>query len=218
MPEKTDIQKLLDFNPDDAVAVHGTSVEAVEILLRTGVLPSSEKRWSDVRDIENWIDYDAGNLYLVPFKSKFRDFEFYEKLYEFEEKRIYRIVCDYAHALSVIGYVVDNLGFEPKDYPGFYFYDGYHNPYGIDEKSPLLIEAEEHGMTEDELIQIFDDAFNRRKGVLVYMSPKFLNLPIAYERQSEISVYAPNGLGLRNILGIKPLGEYESGVLDRFVS
>jgi len=73
-------------------------------------------------------------------------------------------------------------------------------------------------MTENEFREFLNDAWNKTNGVLLYMSPNFLNLPICCETSSEISVYAPSGLGLRNILGIKPLGEYESGVLDRIVS
>lgn len=218
MPEKIDIQKLMDFNPDDAVAVHGTSAEAVKILLETGVLPSSEKRWADVRNLKNLTDYKIGNLYFAPFKLKFKYFEFYERLDKFHEKSFESGVYGYANRLAAIDYLVKNIGFEPKDYPGDYFEDGCYYPCGIDEKPSLLIEAEEHGMTENEFREFLNDAWNKTNGVLLYMSPNFLNLPICYETSSEISVYAPNGLGLRNILGIKPLGEYESGVLERIVS
>ncbi len=216
MLEKIDIQNLLDFNPDDAVAVHGTSVEAVKILLKTGVLPSSEKRWRDCHP-EHLEDYKEGCLYLVPNKAKLERFLFYKKLYDFDE--IHDDAVLYAHLIASRHYIASNIGFEPVDDPAFYLdASGWYYPSEEGEKPPLLIEAEEHGMTETDFRKFLDDAWDKTKGILVYMSPKFLNLPIGYECEAEISVYAPNGLALRNILGIKPLGDYESGVLEKIVS
>ncbi|NOQ55313.1 MAG: hypothetical protein GQ477_00745 [Nanohaloarchaea archaeon] len=216
MLDKKDISRLLHFNPDDAVAVHGTSIQSVKILLDTGMLPSSDLRWRHLQP-EILFDYKDGCLYLVPNKSKFKQFSFYDKLGNS------KILCEdllfYAQFGASRNYIISNLDFELSDDPSAYITgDGWYYPCGVSEKPQLLIEAEGHGMTETEFRQVLDDAVNIPNGVLVYMSDKLFNLGITYECDTEITVDVPDGLPLEYILGIEPLGDYESDVLNKMLS
>ena len=216
MFDKRELSKLLDFNPDDAVAMHGTSIQSVEILLNTGILPSSDNRWKHLRP-EIMCDYKDGCLYLVPNKCKFEQFPFYEELQN--PKRLWEDVLFYAKFCASRNYIINNLGFELSDDPSAYITgDGWYYPCGEGEKPPLLIDAEEYGLTETEFRQVLEDSVNIPSGVIVYMSDKLFELPITSECDTEITVNVPGGISLEYVLGIKPLGDYEAEVLTKIYS
>lgn len=196
-----DFSRFLNFNPDVAVAAHGASIETIEILRNTGNLPSSDTRWNTNIGA---TDYELGCIYVVPKRKG--------------SKGLSRETEHYAHLAAFRNYVAGALPFAVKEDPSRYF-DGLYSYYRLkeNEKPPILIEVESHGMVEDELEGIFKEG-RKRKGIIVYMSYRIHELPIKYIWDDVAEVHAPDGLDVKYILGLTPLGNQERSILRKWIS
>jgi len=200
MLKPEEFSRLLNFNPDVAVAAHGASIETIEILRNTGILPSSDTRW---KTNIGCTDYKPGCLYVVPKRKGL--------------KGLSQETEHFAHLAAFRNYVASALPFRLEEYPCFYA-DGLYSYHRLKEgeEPPILVEVERHGMTEDELEKVFKDA-RKRKGVIVYMSHRLLELPINYIWDDVAEVRVPFGLDAKYILGLAPLENQERNILKSWV-
>ncbi|MFZ3077898.1 MAG: hypothetical protein WA139_05555 [Candidatus Aenigmatarchaeota archaeon] len=201
MPKPEEFSRLLNFNPDVAVAAHGASIETIGILKNTGKIPSSDTRW---KTNVGCTDYKLGCLYVVPRRKG--------------SKGLSRETEHFAHLAAFRNYVADALPFKLQEEPSFYF-DGLYSYHRLkeNEKPPILVEVESHRMSENELEIIFKEA-RKRKGNIVYMSHKLLELPINYIWDDVAEVRAPFGLDAKYILGLAPLGNQERIIIKKWAS
>lgn len=201
MLKPEEFSKLLRFNPDMAAAAHGASIETISILRNTGKLPSSDTRW---KTNIGCTDYKLGCLYVVPRRKG--------------SKGLSRETEHYANLAAFRNYVAGALPFKVQEEPSFYF-DGLYSYHRLkeNEKPPILAEVESRGMSEDDLEGIFKEA-RKRKGVIVYMSHRLLELPINYIWDDVAEVRAPDGLDAKYILGLAALGTQERSMLRKWAS
>ena len=212
------IRKLMEMNLEgpNIVAYHGTSVEAIEMLAKTGKLLGTD--WKhQLDDIKVPTDY----VYITPLKEKFKDCPLYEKLKEREGGQIWSSQECYAEFKAFVHYLTNNLGFLPKDASL-----GDLDPEGIrrvnvykQELKKLVNEAEKHNISERNLMNILKSSW-KRKGVGIGLSEKILELPIEHDPEclgESLRIPVKTGLPIKYIGAIWPISDVDKRELNKLL-
>jgi hypothetical protein len=182
------------------IGYHGTSLEAVKVLLETGKMPGYTGR------DDNFMK--RGDLNFYPLKSKLQDHSLKETFLDKEETL--KKTASYAESVSESHYLLKSLEIE------------------IDDKnceeaarllcSPFLEEDEERemrqrflgrGINEKELDEAIEKA-SGKNGVIITISDNILGryeiLP-GDQGEGDLKINFSNGFSVDYIEGIKPIGK-----------
>lgn len=183
----------IGLESEDIYAFHGTTIEAIQYLSQHGTMPHSQ-----------FYGREFYYAQLNPKSRKEVDFD-YESQLEHAEFYAEWNVWKY--------YVLERIGFVPSNMSGFMYME--IDGQGDRLYKEFLEEAAEHGISEETIRKLIEEAQNSRKGVVVTLSKRvkkdFKETKVDTDQRS---ISAPSGLPIEYITGIEPLGEYERGILE----
>jgi len=218
--DKKTIEKLIEKGNQETrnpVMVHGKCVEAIEIMLSTGYLPSSYSFGRSKHPGDN------GYLFFHPRKSAFQNHSLYEVLYtdewgtnEIEIQSSYYAMSKQWHETMKRKCV--GLGYEwDLDFSAV----GFMDDIDVIDFGPPLEDSFAYyleTLPETEIKKIKDELWCQ-KGVMLGINSDVFELKIEQgvdEPHHEVRIYLPEGLNIKYVDYIKPLGDYEQGKLSDF--
>lgn len=180
-------EKGLDVD-EEAYGYHGTSIEAIEHLARTGVLPSTASY--------------GGRFYFIPQGVTVAFGQTDEEHAE-----------SYSEINAQKAYVLSRLPFRPSDMETFH--NLFDAPDETDMEI-FFEEAEKHNFSRGDLSKLLTECRKqKRRGIVLTLSPKIKEeFKVEEDVDSEQrSIATEGGLPIEFITGIDPRGEYEYGVM-----
>ncbi|MDD4899260.1 MAG: ATP-binding protein [Candidatus Omnitrophica bacterium] len=187
-----EIARLLESgldNKDQAIGVHGTSVEAIQYLAQHGHMPVAAP--------------DVG-----------REFYFYTATEENFEDAAYE-AKDYAQEHAIMRYIIGKFSFQLKGKAYFELTEFLIHPSLQELKQfPHLNKlCRQHGITKEKILQwIQESKALGRQGVIILVSKEIAKDFVVNTMPGDTVGYivvAEEGLPIKYIVGIEPLGEYE---------
>jgi len=177
--------------------LHGTSVDAIILLIENGVLPAS----------------DSGDFYFTPVSRNFENSPYLISLEggRYSKKEAISTSRFYAKENAMAAYLKSELGFTPEwlwdmarwtKMQFFYFLkdDGSVNSY-----------------SEKELLRISNEVV-QRKGVIIEPNTQIFTLPYnPGDDKNTIAFHSPDGLPSSCIQGLSILGEVEKRILSEYI-
>ena len=173
------------LNSEDVYAYHGTSIEALTHLAKSGRLPSNGSYGTD--------------LFIAPVIPG-------------EDQLDHAKV--YANWNGAKYYVLESLPFRPKNMERFMWLISDPDPEDPKLKE-VFEEAAQHGIDEDKLKQLVKEGNASRKGVVLSLSRKLIEDfkeepdPDAPSADDQKKITLKDGLPIDYITGIEPIGQYE---------
>ncbi len=195
-----------NLSEEKTVLLHGTSIEAVIALLQTEVFNFRVPR------PDSDYKYD-GHLFFMPNGAFFEDNNLgvdpklctWEYITEAVKGNARMVACDH-YAFLKLGFLPENIG---ELYP----------PIRDESVQKFLMpEMEKKGYDQDYVDQLKKE-LSQRKGVIIGIDKRIFELKIKKgkdEPEQEVCLYLPNGLDIKYINGIKPLGEIERKIIEDY--
>lgn len=194
------------------IGYHGTSIESMQYLIRTGHLPGAVGENITASPEDSWR-LQKGDLYFYPLKSKFPDYNPDVSKHFPDEAHVIDRVARYASDVARAHYFLTKLGL------------GFDNPeYNLGARNVMatgmlhteIREFKEElisiGISSTDIDQAVQEA-KQRKGVVIALSATLLKKyqPRDGDRdEGDLRFTFPNGLDYKYLSGLKPLGEEES--------
>lgn len=179
----------IGLNSDDIYARHGTSIEAVFELAKSGKLPTSLS--------------SEGDFFYVPENAVFED----------PTESVSKRTEQYANTLAAEHYVQNQLPFKVKNESSF------ANMFDFEDELEKFIkeEAIPNGVKEEFVRRLVKEASDKRKGVVITLSKSIAQnyKEVRGDDPEDMMITAKDGLPLKYITGIIPLGQYEQDVLKK---
>jgi len=190
------------------VLAHGTSVDAVCMMLSDGYLPGSRNPGASEHPADN------GYLFFHPRKSAFKGHPLFNKIMpDWNTRKLEREVGFYAEIhqwYSTMKNMCLSLGFEwDVDFCAYTLFEK-----NVVDSSPPPEDSFAHylgNLPVDELKKVKKELL-RRRGVVLGLNEKVLELPIEQgvdEPHHEVMIKLPGGLSIDYVDYIRPLGKYE---------
>ena len=198
---------LLETPSEEPVLLRGTSVEKVIDMLSTGRLVSRTEGNSE-RPADN------GYMFFIPNKRAFEGHDFYDEIdIDYDVPGLEREAGYCARVSQQIEFLKQVFG----DWPA---------KYHVEELEAMefekLMKAGVNIYKIDEyggLGKLLSDA-KGKKGVVIGINRKIFELDIEQgcdEPGQEAMIYVPNGLDIKYVLYVKPMGSEEKAKLDEFI-
>jgi hypothetical protein len=197
-------------NEELTVLTHGTSVEAVIEMFKTGKLPPSFT--PNLRDLHG----DQGYLFFLPRKRSFRDHYLHEKIeINVSGSKLEEGVKCYAQANQGKRFLIDTLGFwpqyvEPEELP----------PCGNWTLENLKKEGVDTDIILDYGLGKLNFEIRKRFGVCLGINREIFELQIEDGSDvpgGEVMISLPEGLDLKYVKYIFPFGELEEESIYSFI-
>ena len=184
---------------DKPLILHGTSVEAVSMLLKDGNLPPSTKEGLE------------GQFYFVPVSRNFERSPYNIPLRQRKYTKSQAIsTAKYYASLSAMEFFLENqLGFLPE-----WFYDVPHTKTNL----RAWLEYDKKVTLSPQKIKSLVNNLLNRKGVIIEPDERIFEFPYVQGGDpSYLSFTIPNGIPLSHVGRIQPLGEIERNSLMSLV-
>lgn len=208
-------------NEENTGGYHGTSIEAVMHLIEYGVLPGA--RTTDSPD----TDVETGNLHFFPQPNKVEElFPGWERLDPEAAIREKRGPATYAYLTARLHYFLarSGLGLDCnnkviRSYADIIYERAYPSGIIIEKEDELLSVCESLGVPRERAKQLLTESV-KRKGVVLMFASNVLTTEYSPELDDEgdelaLKIHVPNGLPLKDIAGIEPMGQEEYNFLER---
>jgi hypothetical protein len=188
------------------VLVHGTSVEAVIELLSNGRLPPS-------RGCKVLPDHhmNRGYLYFVPRKKSFVNHPLYDKIkIDLDGSALRNEVRHDAENNQGVDYLRQLFGYWPLGFNS----DDFTDLDGLQEEGVDIEKIEKYGLDR------LESDLEKRKGVVIGINEKIFELKIedgSDDPGEEVMIYLPEGLDIKYVHYICPMGELERKALRDFI-
>ncbi len=190
------------LDDEEAIGYHGTSLEAVEHLLRMGHLPGASEP-------DKSYGYEKGDLFFFPQKAQIPDRLLSSKAHD-DNREAIEDTTDYANVIAARHYILTKLGLDlgnPDDQVV-----GHELQDGVDSEEACRITEEliKKGWKRKEILKIIDDSRDR-KGVILTLSKDVLGkykLGVG-DDVHDLRVTSGNSLDIKFISGLEPLGQEE---------
>jgi hypothetical protein len=212
------IERLLDRGiSQDPFMLHGSSIESILELAKTGKLPSGRTYY--LEDEDRYVK-ELG-LYFTPVTSKFKNEVFSE---EVDKNECVRSSKSYARGIAFTNYLASRLNCQTPEAFSVIAHD-----WKLDwKKNKNWKEVNEklrkHGidMSIRQMIGFHSHAIKRR-GVIIEPNESIKELkpyyaPGAFFIEQEMFVECPDGLDMKYISGIEMLGPVEERLMKRFLA
>jgi len=205
-----DLRRWLDngisANP---LAIHGTSIEAVFELAKTGRLPPGIPRGHLLRDDER----TENRLFFMPVDHpKFQD-QIYDKLVTHNRKDSLKDASDYAEFIGFTNYLASKISCRTSEVYGILM----EWRSGDLEGKEIQDGLRKHGLKLSlRRINALDYHASKRKGVLIEANELILELP-HQGKDEHLSFVCPYGLDAKYINGIELLGPVEKRLMERYL-
>ncbi len=207
------IQKIVELfeigldNDEGSIGYHGTSLEALEFLIKEGYLPGGTGTNLKETDVQH------GDLHFFPLKSKFAS---HAQVGTFpDESEILDDVAIYAEGIAGEHYLLRKLNFDLSDQKHGYMarilarrsYDlDYQEAY-----TQMLLEG-----VDKKVLDAAIEGASKRKGVVIALSMQLLETYTPVDGDpGDLKIHFPKGLDLNGISGIEPMSTDEYDYLDR---
>lgn len=193
------------FKTDGLTMTHGTSVESTITLLQTGNLPSSFERNGN-------HPCNKGYLFFVPRKRSFVDHPLFDDIeIDLDTLELESRVESYADNVQGRRFLMDTLGYWPPKHSCDTF-----EPYGNLSLEVLKSDGvDTESMIRYGLKQLYKDV-TARKGVCIGINRNIFEFYIENgcdDPGDEVMIYLPEGLNIKYVHHIFPLGELEEQTL-----
>lgn len=200
----------------DPFMLHGSSIESIFELAKTGKLPSGRTYYLED---ENRYVKEPG-LYFTPVTSKFKDEVFSE---EVDKDECIRSSKSYARGTAFTNYLTSRLNCQtPKAFSVIAF--DWRLDWKKNNQRELNEKLRKHGIDASirQMIGFHSHAIKRR-GVIVEPNESIKELkpyyaPGAFFIEQEMFVECPDGLDMKYISGIEMLGSVEERLMRRFLN
>ena len=215
------VRELLKSNLEGPKIVdyHGTSIEAIEQLAKTGKLLGTDVI-HQVKD-KSIPHIPTGYIYITPIKEKFKGNKIYNTLVEDAQGRIFSDAECYAETKGFVHYLVKRLGFLPKEADIVFLsaYKDRNSSFNRKGLSDLIKESHEHGVKDSTLKNIVEKAW-KRKGVNIGLSNKIFEIPIEEDPEcigEALRIPVKGGLPIKYIGAIWPISDVDKRELNQLV-
>lgn len=210
-----------ELAPSETIAVHGTSVEAALYLLEKGRLALEP---FSTNPFNLWPGY----LFFTPHVAHFQSHPLAQLLrngYLGLWRDTLSCTLGAAQYNAQLHFVALKTGHYcgevmelPFD-PSAHFPPRTMHPFEQKMLETVISHLALTGMTRNQAMRYLKEA-NKRKGVLIGIGLKGFELHFEEgheDPEGEVRIYLPNGLDLKYVSGIMPLGEAEKGLLNDFL-
>jgi len=209
-----DVRKLTDSGISQGLLMlHGSNIEAVIELAKTGKLPSGRTYFIEE---ENKYIKDPG-LHFTPVTSKFSEY-FSENI---DREGCIRSSESYARGSAFINYLAHRLGCQTPEAFSVIAFD-WSTEWKKNKNWRSVNEKLRKNNIDISLMQMraFYSHAIKRKGVVIEPNESILELrhyPSGVLFEDAMFVECPDGLDIRYISGIKLLGSVEERIMRRFL-
>lgn len=231
MSEKDNAARLFAAGLDneaDTVGYHGTSIEAVKILIETGSLPPSS--CTNIPQGE----YPGNRIYFFPVAEKWKRSGFAEQanrcLHPLEGAELYaHSIAQEASFMAQLGLDYTNRSLNNECSKLLFVMND--NRKSIQRNLPGILQGDDYdlreiykritsmGRSEDDIRNAYTIA-SARKGVVLGIGKtirrpsKKLTLAEGDKNMDDLSIICPQGLSIKHITGIEPMGNDERDELE----